>query len=337
MTEISDLLANIKNTKTRDRLKLAVDIFEEKQPVPSIGLNLALQGGLGFGRMAMIWGNRSTGKSSFCLEMIAMAQKVGKTCLWIDVENAYSKEWGAKLGVDNSKLLVSLSKTTNDITEDIVEAMEVGIDIIVVDSISTMIPIAFMDKDGKELKSLEDSGKMASIASDLAKAAPMWNYANKNTLLILISQHTWKIGQTYSELAPTGGEKIQFLCSTIIKLASSEAKGNWIDGQVYSGDKIFNESVGRPVTWTVKKNRQGPMNRQGDWNFYFDGDYIGIDNVHEILDLAIKYGVITLSGTSWYTIDGQKMQGKESKIVEYLKENKEIYEKIRGEVFDIIG
>ena len=52
-----------------------MEVEVEKQKTPSIGLNLALQGGLGFGRQILVWGNKSAGKSSFCLQMIAEAQK----------------------------------------------------------------------------------------------------------------------------------------------------------------------------------------------------------------------------------------------------------------------
>ncbi|NDF30153.1 MAG: hypothetical protein EB150_08160, partial [Nitrososphaeria archaeon] len=77
--QIDDILAKL-DTKTRNRVQSAIDVKVEKQKTPSIGLNLALKGGLGFGRQVLVWGNKSAGKSSFCLQMIAEAQKEGKTC-----------------------------------------------------------------------------------------------------------------------------------------------------------------------------------------------------------------------------------------------------------------
>ena len=75
---IDEVLSKL-DPKTRSRVQSAVDVQVEKQPTPSTGLNLALKGGLGFGRQVLIWGNKSAGKSSFCLQMIALAQKEGKT------------------------------------------------------------------------------------------------------------------------------------------------------------------------------------------------------------------------------------------------------------------
>jgi recombination protein RecA len=54
---------------------------------------MALKGGLGYGRQVLVWGNKSAGKSSFCLQMIALAQKEGKTCAWIDAEASYDPAW----------------------------------------------------------------------------------------------------------------------------------------------------------------------------------------------------------------------------------------------------
>jgi len=96
-----DILARL-DPKTRQRIQIAQNVDVQKQLTPSIGLNLALRGGFGFGRQVLVWGNKSAGKSSFCLQMIAKAQKDGKVCAWIDSEASYSAEWAEKLGVDYS-------------------------------------------------------------------------------------------------------------------------------------------------------------------------------------------------------------------------------------------
>jgi recombination protein RecA len=105
MTMVAEEILARLDPKTRQRVQLATKVDAQKQQTPSIGLNLALKGGLGYGRQVLIWGNKSAGKSSFCLQMIAKAQQEGKTCAWIDAENSYSAEWADKLGVDSEKLI----------------------------------------------------------------------------------------------------------------------------------------------------------------------------------------------------------------------------------------
>ena len=89
---LDDILAKL-DPKTRARVQSAQNVVVEKQKTPSIGLNMALRGGLGYGRQVLVWGNKSAGKSSFCLQMIAIAQKEGKTCAWIDSEASYDQAW----------------------------------------------------------------------------------------------------------------------------------------------------------------------------------------------------------------------------------------------------
>jgi len=97
---LDDILAKL-DPKTRARVQSAQDVEVSKQSTPSIGLNMALRGGLPYGRQVLVWGNKSAGKSSFCLQMIAMAQKEGKTCAWIDAEASYDPKWAEELGVDS--------------------------------------------------------------------------------------------------------------------------------------------------------------------------------------------------------------------------------------------
>ena len=234
--QIDDILAKL-DTKTRNRVQSAIDVKVEKQKTPSIGLNLALKGGLGFGRQVLVWGNKSAGKSSFCLQMIAEAQKEGKVCAWIDAEHSYDPLWASKLGVDSEKLVYSSAKTVNDMVDVATQLMEAEVDIIVVDSISALLPAIYFEKDSDELKKLEDTKQIGAEAKDMTHAVKMLNYANKNTLLILISQQRNQFGSMHASHIPTGGMAVKFFSSTVIKLWSSEAEANAIKSGVKVGDR----------------------------------------------------------------------------------------------------
>jgi recombination protein RecA len=326
---LDDILAKL-DPKTRARVQSAQNVTVDRQPTPSIGLNLALRGGLGYGRQVMVWGNKSAGKSSFCLQMIAIAQKEGKTCAWIDAEDSYDQVWAESLGVNSASLIHSKVKTINDMVDVSTKLMDAGVDIIVVDSISALLPAIYFEKDGNELKDLQDTKQIGAEAKDMTHAVKMLNYANKNTLLVLISQQRNQFGSMHASHIPTGGMAVKFFSSTVIKLWSSEAEANSIKAGVKVGDKIIEQRVGRPVNWIIDYNKLGPPNLSGQYDFYYQGDTLGIDAVGETLDVAEMCGIIEKGG-AWYTVNGERFQGR-AKAVAYLKENPDVVDSLIGEI-----
>ena len=326
---LDDILAKL-DPKTRARVQSAQDIKVEKQLTPSIGLNMALKGGLGYGRQVLVWGNKSAGKSSFCLQMIAIAQKEGKTCAWIDAEASYDQSWAEQLGVDSSKLIYSSAKTVNDMVDVATKLMDAGVDLIVVDSISALLPAIYFEKDGNEMKDLQDTKQIGAEAKDMTHAVKMLNYANKNTLLVLISQQRNQFGSMHASHIPTGGMAVKFFSSTVIKLWSSEAEANAIKAGVKVGDKIIEQRVGRPVNWIIDYNKLGPPNLSGQYDFYYQGEILGVDSVGETLDVAEMCGIIEKGG-AWYTVNEERFQGR-AKAVSYLKENPKVIAKLQKDI-----
>lgn len=330
MTVAEDILAKL-DPKTRSRVQIATEVDARKQLTPSIGVNLALRGGLGHGRQILIWGNKSAGKSSFCLQMIAEAQKEGKTCAWIDSEASYSAEWAERLGVNSKELIYSSAKTINDMVDVATQLMNAEVDIIVVDSISALLPAIYFEKDGEELKHLQDTKQIGAEAKDMTHAVKMLNYANKDTLLVLISQQRNQFGSMHASHIPTGGMAVKFFSSTIIKLWASEAEANAIKSGIKVGDRILDQKVGRPVNWIIDYNKLGPPNLSGQYDFYYQGDHVGVDTVAEVLDTAEMMGVVQRGG-SWYTVEEERFQGR-AKAVDYLRENPDVVEKLKKKIY----
>ena len=330
MMVAEDILAKL-DPKTRQRIQLATEVDVKKQLTPSIGLNLSLKGGLGHGRQILVWGNKSAGKSSFCLQMIALAQKEGKTCAWIDSESSYSSDWADKLGVDSSQLIYSQAKTINHMVDVGTNLMNAGVDIIVVDSISALLPAIYFDKDGDELKQLQDTKQIGAEAKDMTHAVKMLNYANENTLLVLISQQRNQFGSMHASHIPTGGMAVKFFSSTVIKLWSSEAEANQIKDDIQVGDKLIQQKVGRPVNWIIDYNKLGPPNLSGQYDFYYQGSHVGIDRVAEVLDVAEMMGKVERGG-AWYTVLGERIKGR-AKAVQYLRDNPQAVDTLESMIY----
>lgn len=330
---MEDVLSRL-DPKIRKMVGSADNVTIEKQKTPSLSLNNALKGGLAYGRQVLIWGNKSSGKSSFCLQMISEAQKEGKLCAWIDSEQSYSPEWAEKLGVDSSKLIYSSAKTINDMVDIGTQLIESGVDMLVVDSISALLPAIYFEKDGSELKQLQDTKQIGAEAKDMTHAVKMLNYVNEKTLLVLISQQRNQFGSMHASHIPTGGMAVKFFSSTIIKLWSSEAEASSIKDKISVGDKLIEQKVGRPVNWTIDYNKTGPQFVTGSYDFYFQGSHVGVDFIADLVDTAEMLGVIERGG-AWYTVLDERIQGR-ANVIAAVRENLDMQEELTRLVYEKI-
>lgn len=318
--------------KIRKIVGIASDVQIHKQKTPSLSLNVALKGGLAYGRQVLIWGNKSAGKSSFCLQLIADAQKEGKICAWIDSEQSYSPEWAEKLGVDSQSLIYSPAKTINDMVDIGTQLIQSGVDLLVVDSISALLPAIYFEKDGSELKQLQDTKQIGAEAKDMTHAVKMLNYVNEKTLLILISQQRNQFGSMHASHIPTGGMAVKFFSSTIIKLWSSEAEASSIKDKIPVGDKLIEQKVGRPVNWTIDYNKTGPQFITGSYDFYFQGKHVGVDWIADLVDTAEMLGIIERGG-AWYTVLGERIQGR-ANVIARAREDLDMQEELSKLVYE---
>ena len=332
MTTIEEALASL-DPRIRKRLSTGVGFTTTFQKTPSHGLNRALNGGLPYGRQVLIWGSKSSAKSSLCLQTIALAQEEGKLCAWIDAEMSYSEEWAKALGVDTDNLIVSQARTINEMVDVGTALMNAGVDLIVIDSITSLLPAIYFEKGTDELKELENTKQIGAESRDFSNAWKMLNYANnkvKPTLLLLISQSRNNISAMYTSQQPSGGQATKFYSSTVIKLFSSESDNQAIKGKIAVGDKLIEEKVGRKVRWEVQFSKTSPAFQSGEYDFYFRGD-VGVDSIGDLVDTAEMMGIVNRTG-AWYILpDGSKIQGREA-FVNRVREDLDLQDSIKAQV-----
>jgi recombination protein RecA len=332
---MEEVLAQL-DPRIRKRLGDATDQKVDYAATPSFGINKALKGGLPYGRQVLIWGSKSSAKSSLCLQMIGIAQKEGKVCAWIDAEMSYDSEWAKKLGVDSTKLIYSQARTINEMVDVGTNLMNAGVDIIVIDSITSLLPAIYFEKDTDELKQLENTKQIGAESRDFSNAWKMLNYANnkvKPTLLVLISQSRNNISAMYTSQQPSGGQATKFYSSTVIKLFSSESDNQAIKGKIQVGDKLIEEKIGRKVKWELQFSKTSAGFQSGEYDFYFRGDNVGIDGIGDLVDTAELAGLVERTG-AWYKLeDGTKVQGREG-FINRVKEDLDLQESFRSKLLN---
>lgn len=328
MSDITELLAHLPKN-VRDGVIRANEVDKTLYPLASRGLTAALDGGIGRGRMTLVYGNPSAGKSLLLQESVGLWQKQGLSCAWVDAEEAFDPDWAARLGVNTEELLVIKKKSTGAVTDTVAPLLENGLDILVIDSISELLAEVFVDNDGG-IKNFADQKQIGAHAKSISMMVNAMHYANKNTAIVFISQTTTKIENTYTKQVPHGGQKMLFAVSQIIKLTSSATEANQIKGKQFYGNKLVETPVGRPVDFVVEKNKLGPQSRGGKYNIYYSGDEVGVDRTDELITMATAYGAIHKAG-AWFKFDGEQWQGQ-AEVVKAVKDDPALEAAIEAEL-----
>jgi recombination protein RecA len=328
LTNIDDILARLSKS-TSDKYRIAKDISKDYVPTASLGLNLVLGGGVGIGKQTTFWGNESAGKSAFWLQSIGINQKLGKACAYIDVEKTFDRDWAARLGVNTDELLVSQVSSIPEYTDLCIDFIKAGIEIIVVDSTSALMPKSFFE-DGV-LKDFEKTGQIGQFAKELGQSCRMIQGENFSCAMVHISQVRMDLQGFKPGMKASGGKEAGHADSVRIKLMSSKADDNTIKDKINIGGQLIEAQIGRKVKWTVDKNKQNGRYGEDYYNLYFRGDFVGIDRTGEILTAAVKTGLVTVKGSYYYLGEDSLGQGIKN-VVPYLRENPEITEKLEAEI-----
>lgn len=280
----------------------------------SLGLDIALGiGGLPYGRIVEIYGPESSGKTTLTLQVIAEAQKQGKSCAFVDAEHALDPIYAEKLGVNVNDLLVSQPDTGEqglEITDMLVRSN--AVDVIIVDSVAALTPKAEIEGD------MGDShvGLQARLMSQALRKLT-GSVKNAGCLLVFINQIRMKIGVMFGNPeTTTGGNALKFYSSVRLDIRRI--------GAVKQGDEV----VGNETRVKVVKNKVSPPFRQAEFQIMYGK---GIYHMGEVIDLGVKEKLVDKSG-AWYAYKGDKIGQGKANAAKYLEENPEIANEIETEI-----
>jgi len=296
-----------------------IRLEEDTISTGSIALDLALGiGGIPRGRVMEIFGPESSGKTTLALHMIAEAQKKEGIAAFIDAEHALDPIYAKNLGVDVDNLLISQPDTGEQALE-IVEtlARSGATDIIVVDSVAALVPRAEIEGEMGDshmgLQARLMSQALRKLTSVLSKS---------KTAAVFINQERMKIGVVFGNPMTTpGGLALKFHASVRLDIHRVSP--------IKSGD----QKIGNHITVRVVKNKLAPPFRDAEFDILFGK---GISKEGELVDIGVKEGIISKSGT-WFSYGNERLgQGKEN-VVEYLSTHPEVSDEIENKVREKVG
>jgi len=283
----------------------------------SLAVDLALgAGGLPRGRIVEIYGPESSGKTTFCLSVIAEAQRNGGNAVFVDVEHALDPRYAKIVGVDLDNLMVSQPESGEDalnITETLIRSG--AIDVIVLDSVAALVSRQELDGQmGDTTVGLQ--ARMMSQAMRRLTAA----ISKTNCVCIFTNQIREKIGVMFGSPETTpGGRALKFFCSIRMDIRRI--------GQI----KESNGTVtGSRTRLKVVKNKVAPPFTACEFDIMYDE---GISRTGSVVDLGIEHNILTKKG-AWISYEGDLVgQGREA-AKQALMENPELMEKITSTILE---
>ncbi|MFC0120205.1 recombinase RecA [Pseudoalteromonas xiamenensis] len=284
----------------------------------SLGIDIALGiGGLPTGRIVEIYGPESSGKTTLTLQVIAEAQKQGKTCAFVDAEHALDPVYAQKLGVNVDELLVSQPDTGEQALEICDMLVRSGaVDVVIVDSVAALTPKAEIEGEMGDTH----VGLQARLMSQALRKLTA-NIKRSNTLCIFINQIRMKIGVMFGNPeTTTGGNALKFYASVRIDIRRI--------GSVKEGEEV----VGNETRVKIVKNKVAPPFKQAEFIIMY-GE--GISKEGELLDLGVQHKIVDKSG-AWYSYNGNKIGQGKSNSIKFLKENVAIANEIEGKLRDML-
>lgn len=272
----------------------------------SLSLDIALgAGGLPMGRIVEVYGPESSGKTTLTLELIAAAQRAGKTCAFIDAEHALDPVYAGKLGVNIDELLVSQPDTGEQALE-ICDALarSGAVDVMVVDSVAALTPKA-------EIEGEMGDSHMGLQARMLSQAMRKLtgNLKVSNCMCIFINQIRMKIGVMFGNPeTTTGGNALKFYASVRLDIRRT--------GAIKDGDEV----VGNETRIKVVKNKIAAPFREAHTQILYGQ---GFNREGELVDLGVKHKLVEKAG-AWYSYNGDKIGQGKANACKYLREHPEV-------------
>jgi recombination protein RecA len=283
----------------------------------SLAIDLALGvGGLPLGRIIEIYGPESSGKTTFCLSVIAEAQRKGGLAAFIDVEHAVDPKYARVVGVNLDDLLISQP----DSGEDALNIMETlirsnSIDVIVLDSVAALISKSELDGQMGD----QQMGSQARLMSQAMRRLTAVVSKTK-CVCIFTNQIREKIGVMFGSPETTsGGRALKFFSSIRIDIRRKD-QIKTPEGKV----------IGNRTKIKIVKNKVAPPFTEVEFDIMYDE---GISRFGSLVDLGVEHKILEKKG-AWIAYEGALVgQGRDAAKLA-LKEKPELAEKIKKAILE---
>lgn len=260
--------------------------------------------------------------------------------LLLDLEKSYMVPWAERQGVDTRSLLVSQLESAEQAKFLARQAIDKGIDLLVIDSIAQFSTAAELEIEIDK----KTRGGSAKVVNEMLRVvtAKMCSHgmdSPRNPTIMMINQIRASMSMYVADVSP-GGQGLAFYSSVTLHSRRSA----WILDKSPGGEEI---KIGCEVEIRVDKNKTGCPGGKSSYKIYFKdwkehraGD---TNYVEQILNLALFWGIVKKGG-AWYKHpsfpEGKngvcQLQGI-AKTAAFLEEDADLVEAIFDEIKELEG
>lgn len=326
--KIDEVMKNFNKTWKEELVHTGVATYDyERIPFTSPRLNYMTFGGVPVGKLVEFYGEEHGGKTTTALDVVANYQQVyDRKVLYVDAENTLDTVWATKLGVDLDQLIIlnPTSQGAEDIFQfilDMIDTNEIGL--VIIDSLGVMVSNQAMEKTVDQ----KTYGGIAMALTNFSKKAEGLCMRN-NCTVIGINQMRDDMNSMYGGTTTTGGKAWKH--NTVLRLEFR--RGKFIDSKGNELTRSAENPAGNIVNVALIKSKVCPPTRRtGFYTLRYD---TGIDYLNDLIEVAIKYGIVKKSGAWFEIIDTEtgevisdKVQGQ-ANVYALLESDEELLAKV---------
>ena len=268
-------------------------------------LDIKLGGGYGVGKLIEIFGESMTGKTGLALEAVAAVQKEGGTCAVIDAEHALNIEYCEQIGVNVDDLYISQPSHGEQAIEAIRALINTcEIDLIVVDSVAALTPLAILEGEAGE-------AKMAVLARLMSQGIAMIKgvASEVGCTIIFINQLRSTMAQYGPSISTTGGKTLPFFATQRLEIKNK--------GRVTVGDEV----IGFKQHINIIKNKVAAPFKTIDYEIVYGK---GIDKLNGFIEALVSKGILGKKGGGHFSYGEAKLGQGLKKLRIVLEENPDL-------------
>lgn len=348
----------------------------EKIRFSSPRLNYMTYGGIALGKATELFGTEGGGKTTTCLDLAKNAQIKAKKdyenelkdlreelseleksgaksykkritelqqrieeleengqrkVVYIDAENTLDDAWATTLGVNVEELILikPQEQTAEQVLQMILDIIKSGDAILVIlDSIPMLISQQAFEANLDKKTYAGASGALSVFSQKVSQLLHKYN-----TAFVAINQVREDFDNPYNAYKTPGGRALKHLFTVRLLVR----KGRFIDEKCNELTNGAEEPVGNLVDVRVEKTKLFKPNRRlGHYTLNYTN---GVDVLSDTIDVAVWVGIINQGG-SWFSVNHNgeelKFQGK-PKLIQYLQQHPEVYERVYEEVNNIVS